>query len=420
MEPEDDGWEVQNRRNRGSREVDGSRSEIVKFFVSNIPQGCRPWDLADAFRRFRDIAGAFIAKKKDKEGRVFGFVSFKGVRDLDELKRNLLNVKLGGNKLVINVAFFARENGNNKLAFVGNHVGGLPAGTGNGCFPGACSKEKVSNPVKKGVSFLDILTSKSHVASEEDDLVIDPSTFSLSKLVDKAVTGRALGFKELRFLRSSLMLAGYNEASLQYLGGLSVLISFPDSGMVNKLLEDKEVWVRSFSSVQPWIGQSFPYERLAWVNILGVPPHLVSSVTFDAIGSRFGKVILASQFQENDGDLTYDRLGILVDTGNRINGVLNLSWQDKKIQGVVIEENAQWIPDFLEVGEDSVGISSELEGGKEDPGFASPANVGNGEGGAEESGQGPDVDFNKREKEVLAAHEGEGDCPIFWKLVRTR
>ncbi|KAF5778523.1 putative RNA recognition motif domain, nucleotide-binding alpha-beta plait domain superfamily [Helianthus annuus] len=268
MEPEDDGWEVQNRRNRGSREVDSSRSEIVKFFVSSIPQGCRPWDLADAFRRYGDIAGAFIAKKKDKEGRVFGFVSCKGVRDLDDLKRNLLNVKLGGNKLVINVAFFARENGNNKSAFDGNYVGGFPAGTGNGSFPGASSKAKVFNPVKKGISFLDVLSSKSHVASEEDDLVIDPSTFSLSKLVDKAVIGRALGFKELRFLRSSLTLAGYNEASLQYLGGLSVLISFSDSVMVNKLLEDKEVWGRSFSSLQPWIGQSLPYERLAWVNIL--------------------------------------------------------------------------------------------------------------------------------------------------------
>ncbi|MFS8015580.1 hypothetical protein Hanom_Chr15g01358361 [Helianthus anomalus] len=122
----------------------------------------------------------------------------------------------------------------------------------------------------------------------------------------------------------------------------------------------KEVWTRWFSALSPWIGQSLPYERLAWITIRGVLPHLVSRTVFDSIRSRYGKVVQSSQFLETDGDLTSDRLGILVDSGNNINGILNLSWQDKKYKVWVIEENDAWIPDFLEDDEDSVATSSEL------------------------------------------------------------
>ncbi|KAJ0799661.1 putative RNA recognition motif domain, nucleotide-binding alpha-beta plait domain superfamily [Helianthus annuus] len=309
MEADDDTWEAQNNRCRDRGETDG----------------CRPWDLANAFRAYADIAGAFIAKKKDKDGRTFGFVSFKSVRDLDELKVNLSTVRSGGNKLVVNVALFARENREvNSSSVKGGGV--KVADEGQNRVHGGLPKVRGFNAVNNGVSFLDILTNKTHAVHDEDEVIIDPSTFFLSSLTGRAVVGRTLGFKELSFLKSSLSAAGFEEASLQYLGGLSLLISFENGESVKRLLDVKEVWNHWFSSLSPWLGQSLPYKHLSWVNILGVPPHLVSRGVFDAIGSMYGKVIQHSQFLETDGDLTFDRLGILLDTGNRINGVINLSW----------------------------------------------------------------------------------------------
>ncbi|MFS7987392.1 putative RNA recognition motif domain, nucleotide-binding alpha-beta plait domain superfamily [Helianthus anomalus] len=314
MELVDDDWEVQNRRNKGRKEAGGSKPDIVKFFVSNIPQGCRPWDMENAFSIFGKIAGAFIAKKKDKEGKIFGFVSFKGVRDLDELKRNLTNVNLGGNKLVSNATGGRNSFGRKDKGIRIDRV------------QGENSKAKEFDSVKKGVSFLDILTSRSHAALDEEDLAIDPATFTLSDLVGRAATGRDLGFKELRLLRTSISLAG-----------------------------------RWFSSFQPWIGQSLPYERLAWVSILGVPPHLLSPEVFNSIGKKYDKVAQQSQIQENNGDLSYDRLGILLDTGNKINGVLNLRWQDKRYKVWVVKENVQWISDFLDGGVESESVDQAPE-----------------------------------------------------------
>ncbi|MFS7931781.1 putative nucleotide-binding alpha-beta plait domain superfamily, RNA-binding domain superfamily [Helianthus anomalus] len=80
---------------------------ITKFYVANIPDGCRLWDLATLLSSFGDLAGS----KRNKEGLKFGFVSFKGVKDWRELEVRLQGLKLGESKLIINRARFARENG---------------------------------------------------------------------------------------------------------------------------------------------------------------------------------------------------------------------------------------------------------------------------------------------------------------------
>ncbi|MFS7992281.1 putative nucleotide-binding alpha-beta plait domain superfamily, RNA-binding domain superfamily [Helianthus anomalus] len=116
--------------------------------------------LANAFRCFGDIAGAFIAKKKDKEGRKFGFVSFKGVIDAVGLEASMANMKLGGNKLSVNVARFAKEN----VGSVNKLVGGSNRTEGHNNL-----KVQMADPLhrkpaaggSKGRSFVDILLNKS-------------------------------------------------------------------------------------------------------------------------------------------------------------------------------------------------------------------------------------------------------------------
>ncbi|KAF5821816.1 hypothetical protein HanRHA438_Chr01g0019801 [Helianthus annuus] len=134
--------------------------------------------------------------------------------------------------------------------------------------------------VKNGVSFLDVLTNKTHAEKEENVLVLDPAIFSLANSPGRRAVGRALGFRELRSLKSSLLEAGLGGVSIQYLGGLYVLITLDSVERLSSLLSKKDSWSRWFSLFQPWLGQALPYKRLTWVNILGVPPHLVSRTFF--------------------------------------------------------------------------------------------------------------------------------------------
>ncbi|MFS7911351.1 hypothetical protein Hanom_Chr02g00117081 [Helianthus anomalus] len=43
-------------------------------------------------------------------GNMFGFVSFKGVRDVKDLEASLKNIKMGSYKHVVKIARFAAEN----------------------------------------------------------------------------------------------------------------------------------------------------------------------------------------------------------------------------------------------------------------------------------------------------------------------
>ncbi|MFS7912275.1 putative nucleotide-binding alpha-beta plait domain superfamily, RNA-binding domain superfamily [Helianthus anomalus] len=61
MEANEEIWETQNKRSRGRGTTKSNKTDVTKFFVTNIPSGCRPWDLANTFREYGEITGAFIA-----------------------------------------------------------------------------------------------------------------------------------------------------------------------------------------------------------------------------------------------------------------------------------------------------------------------------------------------------------------------
>ncbi|KAJ0891813.1 putative RNA recognition motif domain, nucleotide-binding alpha-beta plait domain superfamily [Helianthus annuus] len=299
------------------------------------------------FQGFGEIVGAFIAKKKDKLGKTFGFVSFKGVQDAEDLERRMGNMKLGGNKLLVNIARFAKENG---VGFQ-SRVGGKSGANGRVSSNNKQPKGKPSHPLKvhkevvNGRSFVDILLNKSCPVNEEDVVEVDPSFSSLVEKFGRALVGRTRDFSALRKINVLLKEAGFRDIEIQYLGGLSVLLSFVGEMEAKVFAEGGEVWSKWFVSIDPWVGQAMPFERLAWINIFGVPPHIFSSKIFNVIGGRFGRLVHESQAKDGDGDLTFDCVGVLTDNGNLISGFLKLKWQDKNYRVWVNEEPSAWVPD---------------------------------------------------------------------------
>ncbi|KAL9996363.1 putative RNA recognition motif domain, nucleotide-binding alpha-beta plait domain superfamily [Helianthus debilis subsp. tardiflorus] len=88
----------------------GDSRNITKFFVSNRPEGCTPWELRCSLEGFGSISDTYVAKKRDKGGSRFGFFSFNDVKDIQELEMMLGGVKMGEFKLKVNFARFAVEN----------------------------------------------------------------------------------------------------------------------------------------------------------------------------------------------------------------------------------------------------------------------------------------------------------------------
>ncbi|KAJ0715098.1 putative RNA recognition motif domain, nucleotide-binding alpha-beta plait domain superfamily [Helianthus annuus] len=395
----------------GSSHMGGSGG-ITKFFISNLPEGCTPWELKCGLVGLGDVWGTYVAKKRDKEGRRFGFASFKDVRDKSELERSLKGLKLGGCKLVVNIARFAKENGG------GGVLGGppkVPELSKHHSFPQGASR---SFNCRDARSYSEVLgkgkgveyglgggnSSSVNPSVGQKSIVIPDRSTAFKEQWRRAVVARTVDLETLVDLDQLLRIAKTEVDMIQYLGGLSVLISFRDEESASAFLESKELWGPWFSKVAIWEGQSLPFERVAWLRFLGVPLHLVDPEVLRMIGESFGKFLHVHKSFEEEKDLSVVRVGILVGDVERIKEFISVKWKNRSFRIWVEEELDVWIPDCLKGRDEERPASSSPMMSSQFGDQVAPGKHGEGEVEAEQS---PVVSVHEEEREVDREVGGE-------------
>ncbi|KAJ0808981.1 putative RNA recognition motif domain, nucleotide-binding alpha-beta plait domain superfamily [Helianthus annuus] len=222
-----------------------SKGVVTKFFISNLPRGCNPWDVADFVKVFGEVSGVYIARKLDKEGRRFGFVSFTNVANVKEIERALNGTKMGDSKLVANLARFAKEN----VGHADRKVGGSLGVKKNPSFQPQNNKIQnqacVNNGKRKLFSEL-FNQGQGNVENRNPSIVeswliieLADETMVFKELIGKALVGRCKDLKVLRNLNSILAEHRVAGVSLSYLGGLAMLLNFDEEDCcVNFLLDN--------------------------------------------------------------------------------------------------------------------------------------------------------------------------------------
>jgi RNA recognition motif-containing protein len=81
---------------------------ITSFFFTNFPEDATVNDLWFEFWRFGCVGEVYLPKKLDKQGRRFGFVKYREVRDVRELQSCLEEIWLGSFKLRVNISRFGK------------------------------------------------------------------------------------------------------------------------------------------------------------------------------------------------------------------------------------------------------------------------------------------------------------------------
>ncbi|KAF5810265.1 hypothetical protein HanRHA438_Chr04g0177121 [Helianthus annuus] len=173
--------------------------------------------------------GVYIARKRDKKGYKFGFVSFSGVSDCSDMEGRMKGLKMGSFKLSVNVARFAAENKSYPRP------------------PGVSNVQKDSRDQLSGLSGLDkgnlrfssrdvrsysdvvgkpfgaggpISGSSSCMKKNDDKMIVVPyRTAAFSELFDVAVVGRAVDLETLVDLDKLLKIAKTPFSNIHYLGG---------------------------------------------------------------------------------------------------------------------------------------------------------------------------------------------------------
>ncbi|KAF5777080.1 putative RNA recognition motif domain, nucleotide-binding alpha-beta plait domain superfamily [Helianthus annuus] len=298
---------------------------ITKFFFSHLPEGCTPWELRKGLEGFGVISGTYVAKKRNKDGCRFGFVSFSNVSDSSELERALKGVKLGDVKLKINIAKFALENSGipAQPEIKKGKQAQVPPSSDNRSrmfnFSEARSfSDILGNSSRAGKSVLEAGGSKMADCTVSKVLIVPDRTLAFKEFFGVAVVERTVDLETLVDLDKLLRIAKVPYSRIQYLGRLSILISFGDETSSNKFFASRDVWGPWFSKLEAWKGQSLSLERVAWLNIHGIPLHLLEADVFRQVGEFFGKVLHVPNGIEEDHDLSLVRVGVLAGEAKRI------------------------------------------------------------------------------------------------------
>ncbi|KAK8634096.1 hypothetical protein V6N13_014925 [Hibiscus sabdariffa] len=256
-----------------------------------------------AFGRHGDVVDAFIATKRNKKGRRFGFVKFSNKTDADRAIERLNGFKLFGSKISVSVAKY-----NTRVAYwrrvrMGQHEK-------------VCKKgdvyESNRNTVERGRSGVvkgkvDIGESSSSGREPKSNMLVTEEPSGKNPKDIKRVVGHIeaedlwkcrrclVGEMEtvcsVRSIENRLNEWGLGEIKVQRLSGKSYLLSFEDDELFT-MLEDlnwsylKEI----FLSVYLWSENVLQKERTTWIEVIGVPIHCWNHVTWRRITELWGKV----------------------------------------------------------------------------------------------------------------------------------
>ncbi|KAJ0668536.1 hypothetical protein HanPI659440_Chr17g0690501 [Helianthus annuus] len=179
----------------------------------------------------------------------------------------------------------------------------------------------------------------------EKSVVVSDRTTTFKDLCGKAWVGRAVDLETLVDFHRLLRITRTDFSNIQYLGGLSILISFSDEFSAKKFLDSREVRGPWFSKLVAWEGQSLPIERVVWLMLYGVPLHLLDLDVLKMVGELFGKVLHVQISLVDEKDMSVNRVGVLAGKAQRIKENVKVKWKNKNYRIWVEEEQDEWIPD---------------------------------------------------------------------------
>ncbi|MFS8033572.1 putative RNA recognition motif domain, nucleotide-binding alpha-beta plait domain superfamily [Helianthus anomalus] len=257
---EEDEWrDVPDCRNRNGRNKEkmGDRN-VIKYYVSNLPFGCTPWEVKEFLGFYGDVVGTYIARKNDKEGNRFGFVTFKNVKNAKELEYKMNGVKMGRFILKVNIAKFVvenvglKDNGEQTKTQVGNVNKGKEQQSMNR-YP-----EANFNRQNVGCSYADLF--KGNGRREGDVTPLQArNEFRTSSIIEvaedmkafhylygRALIGRTVDLNTLTKMDRFLLDEGFAGMEIHYVGGLSLMLKFRNNEEAVEFIKQQVIWKSGF------------------------------------------------------------------------------------------------------------------------------------------------------------------------------
>ncbi|GKB59374.1 RNA-directed DNA polymerase, eukaryota [Tanacetum coccineum] len=326
----------------------------TSVFVSNFPDYFGARDLWHSCKVYGHIVDTYIPDRRSKAGKRFGFVRFIKVLDVERLISNLCTIWVGRFKLQANVARFRREpmykqKDNDKASGISKvHVANRESG--DGAQRSAQSYAHVLNGYHGNKE-----NSANIPTMVLDETCLNNEEYSLCLL------GKVKEFASLSNLKLLLAKEGFLSIKIKYMGGYWVMIGFQNEETKNSFKTNVAVgsW---FTQIIQAHNDFNIEERVAWVEIEGVPFKWWSKNTFRRIASRWGTLINGDDLDE-DGHYS-NRLCVCTKLKTILMESFKMVYRGK-VYWVRAIEIPGWVPDFEEESDVESNDDSYVDEGQE-------------------------------------------------------
>ncbi|KAM0028120.1 putative nucleotide-binding alpha-beta plait domain superfamily, RNA-binding domain superfamily [Helianthus debilis subsp. tardiflorus] len=350
-----------------------------------------------AFQGHGFVSDAYVARKKDKKGNCFGFIRYVGVENVDLTLVAMNTVKILEAKVSVSLAKYDKNH--KKFIYTSKVIGEKtwkPKETmqKNPQYNGAASG---GGMVRESLSFASLFQKGNHVNN------LGSKTISVDRkgtkyplhCMGRSIHGVVKDLSTLYSLNHFLNIGGLDNYGLSYIGGLSILLTLGDPGIVkNYMTNYSECLSRVFSRFHVWKGEDLPMESI--VNL-----RIRDNLIFDQIGGLFGMVVPGSSFSLLESDNSESLVLVLIPYGKRIEESVVMKWEDRSYVIWVIEDITARKPDLD--GE------KPLDDDGEDPEEASDG-CSNGGNDEEDNLMDDEVEEGECTPPVVLQPESEGEC----------
>lgn len=257
-----------------------NRADITSFYFTRFPEEVHEAELWNHFKKWEDVREIFVSKQRNKEGRRYGFVRFKGVDDVSRLERQLDNTIIGGLKLHVNIPKYAR--------------GKLEKGESNNRWQGTNQKQKegmktiattAAHTTVPTRTYAVILATRSGNAGQHRNKVTTQARhggshssiqLDIPKEEDKwyknAWVGRLRKPEIFERLEDELTWILGSDVTPKYLGDdMVILPGLQDAKAEELIKEEIDNGASLFYSLEKWKPEMRLGNRLVWMHCWGIP-----------------------------------------------------------------------------------------------------------------------------------------------------
>ncbi|GJS97075.1 cytochrome P450 [Tanacetum coccineum] len=255
------------------------------------------------FAKYGTVEDVFITRKRNMKGKRFGFSRFANVKNPVEFEKRLNSICIGTQKVRCNIARFQR--GSSKT-YEGNKNNAQH-------HPQFSQAAEVGSKLPR-TTYATVLTDHKQHPKDPPKHIINvqpPNPPTLSQQQTKTlIVAEIKSINGATNIHNFLLDEGFDDFTIKYLGGLTLLLNFPDTTSTAKALINTTL-LTLFKSLKPWTNDLHIKERATWLGISGLPPLLWTSETFSTIAKQWGDVIIPEDCNPRQFNRTTGKVLIL-------------------------------------------------------------------------------------------------------------